>query len=232
MNFVFVDETGDPGTEVSKGASSLFGLTLLSVTDGDYEALKLLLSQVQWLCGTAASIVLGQHSVRALNLLRGLKELARNGIVSASGLYIIKEDYGGRYTKWSDIDVPKTEWTYYLRNYLLRHLLEFHFAAHNVSSEPIDLIVDRVLLTESQRKNTLEYLNSNTAIPLREPFKIPPITFLTVADSQYVGGLEIAHLLADILREYVKGTIPKSLKELSDFIRIEHFVGHQRVNNN
>jgi len=228
VNFVFVDETGDLGNEVSKGASPFFGLSLLSVMERDYKSLQFLLSQVHWLCGTAASIVLGQNPVRALNLLRGLKELARNGIVSASCLYIRKEDYGGRYTKWSDVDVPPSEWKYYLRNYLLRHLLECHFRELNAPNEPVDLIMDRVLLTEEQRRNTLEYLNSNTAIPLRESFKIPPITFLTVADLKYVGGLEIAHLLADILREQVKETISESLKELSDFIRIEHFVGHQK----
>jgi len=228
MNFVFLDETGDPGSNISKGASLYFGMALISVIDKDYETLRRLLAQVHWLCGTAALISLGQHSIRALNLLRGLQELARNGIISASGLYISKECYGGRYTKWSDIDVPSSEWPYYLRNYLLRHLLEFHFAALNTPSEPVDLILDRVLLTESQRKNILEYLNSKTAIPLREPFRIPPITFLTVANSQYVGGLEIAHVLADILREFVKGTISENLKELSNFMRVEHFVGLEK----
>jgi len=228
MNLVFVDETGDPGSKWSKGASPFFGMALISVMDKDYEALKRLLSQVHWLCGTVAPISLGHYSIRALNLLRGLQELARNRIVSASGLYISKECYGGRYTEWSDIDVPSSEWRYYLRNYLLRHLLEFHFSAPDSPSEPMDLILDRVILTESQRKNTLEYLNSKTAIPLREPFRISPITFLTVADSQYVGGLEIAHVLADILREFIKGTISESLKELSDFMRIEHFIGHEK----
>jgi len=228
MNFVFVDETGDPGSEVSKGASSFFGMALISVMDKDYIALRRLLSQVHWLCGTASPISLGQHHVRASNLLRGLQELARNRIVSASGLYIIKECYGGRYMKWSDIDVPSSEWRYYLRNYLLRHLLEFHFAAIDTPSEPMDLILDRVLLTEIQRKNTIKYLNSKTAIPLMEPFKMPPVTFLTVADSQYVGGLEIAHVLSEILKEFIKGTTPESLRELSDFMRIEHFIGHEK----
>lgn len=228
MNFVFVDETGDPGSELSKGTSSFFGMTLISVMDKDYEALQRLLSQVHWLCGTASPISLGANPVRALNLLRGLQELARNRVVSASGLYISKECYGGRYTKWSDIDVPSSGWAYYLRNYLLRHLLEFHFAALETPSEPMDLILDRVLLTEKQRKNTIEYLNSKTAIPLRAPFRIPHVTFLTVADSQYVGGLEIAHVLSDILRGFTKGTIPESLKELSDFMRIEHFIGREK----
>lgn len=228
MNFVFVDETGDPGGKLSSGSTVYFGMALLSVKSEDYEALRRLLSQVHWLCGTATTISLKQSAIRALNLLRGLKELERNGIISASGLYIDKEDYGGRYTKWSDTESEPSEWTYYLRNYLLRHLLEFHFAAIGNLTDPVDLVLDRTILTESQRRNTLEYLNSKTAIPLREPFKIPHIEFLTIADSEYVGGLEIAHVLADILREYIKGTISEIQKEVSDFMRIMHFIGHER----
>jgi len=158
--------------------------------------------------------------------MRGLKELANHGVISASGLYINKEDYGGRYLKWSDVDVPSTEWTYYLRNYLLRHLLEFHFETVSTTDEPIDLVLDRVILTERQRGNTYDYLNSKTEIPLRESFSIPPVEHLTICDSEYVGGLEIAHVLADILTETIKGDIKPEVKAVSDFVRVKHFIGH------
>jgi hypothetical protein len=127
MNYVFVDETGDPGNDIAKGASAHFGMALICIRDENYEAINLLLSQVHWLCGTAKAITLGNKPVRTLNLLRGLQELARNGIISASGLVISKENYGGRYLTWSDSNITPNEWRYYLRNYLLRHLLEFHF---------------------------------------------------------------------------------------------------------
>jgi len=226
VNFVFVDETGDPGSNISKGASLYFGMILLSVQDKDYKALRLLLSQIHWLRGTATSIELRRTYNKSLDLMRGLKELANHGVISVSGLYINKEDYGGRYLKWSDVDVPPTEWTYYLRNYLLRHLLEFHFETVGTIDEPIDLVLDRVVLTERQRGNTYDYLNSETGIPLRESFSIPPVEHLTICDSEYVGGLEIAHVLADILRETIKGAITREVKVVSDFVRVKHFVGH------
>jgi hypothetical protein len=84
MNYVFVDETGDPGSDIARGASAHFGMALICIKDENYEAINLLLSQVHWLCGTAKGITLGNKPVRALNLLRGLQELARNGIISAS----------------------------------------------------------------------------------------------------------------------------------------------------
>ncbi|MBI2852365.1 MAG: hypothetical protein HYX84_04605 [Chloroflexi bacterium] len=229
MNFVFVDETGDPGAEISKGASPYFGMVSLSVRDEHYEAVRLLLAQIHWLCGTAACLELGSSNpIRALNLLRGLRELVRSEIISVSAMYIKKETYGGRYLTWSPPDVPLKEWRYYLRNYLLRHLLEFHFASPGSASEPVDLILDRVILTESQRKNTFDYLNSANSIPLRRKFEIPSIEFLTLADSEYVGGLEIAHVMADVLKEQLKETIISTAKEVADFMKIELFVGDDK----
>jgi len=227
MDFVFVDETGDPGSSVASGASAYFGLALLCVRRDTYEAIRRLLSQIHWLSGTVAAINLGPNPVRALLLLRGLRELVNKGFASASGLFIHKTDYGGRYLEWSDVDTPKSEWPYYLRNYLLRHLLEFHFQRVAEPSESIDLVLDRVMLTESQRQNTLRYLCSETPVPLKQPFSIPKIEHLTIADSDYVGGLEIAHLLAYVLREQAKGTIAQEVASLADFLRIEHFVGHK-----
>ena len=128
MRYVFVDETGDPGDESLRGATTYFGMAAISVTDYNYKALRFLLSQIHWLRGTATSIELRRTYNRSLDLMRGLKELANHGVISASGIYINKEDYGGRYLKWADVEAPQSEWAYYLRNYLLRHLLEFHFS--------------------------------------------------------------------------------------------------------
>ena len=124
--------------------------------------------------------------------------------------------------------MPRTEWTYYLGNYVLRHLLECHFETVGTIDEAIDLVLDRVILTERQRGNTYDYLNSKTEIPLRASFAIPPVEHLTICDSEYVGGLEIAHVLADILKDTIKGAITPEVKVVSDFVRIKHFVGHKK----
>ncbi len=229
MNFVFVDETGDPGSDITKGASAHFGMALICIKDEDYEAFNLLLSQVHWLCGTAKSITLGNKPVRALNLLRGLQELAKNGIISASGLFINKEKYGGRYLTWSDSNINPNEWRYYLRNYLLRHLLEFHFTENKtLLKEPIDLVLDRVMLSQSQYDNIFKYLNGKPDIPLKKPFEISPISYITISDSKYTGGLEVAHLLADILRDQAKGTLYPEIKQEAVFLKISEFIGHPK----
>ena len=84
-------------------------MTAISIIDKEYDNLRLLLSQIHWLRGTATSITLRRTYNKSLDLMRGLKELANHGVISASGLYINKEDYGGRFLKWPDVEVPRSE---------------------------------------------------------------------------------------------------------------------------
>jgi len=73
MLFVFVDETGDPGkrTLLSLGSTPYYGMAAISVSDGDYDALRLLLSQIHWLRGTATTIELRRTYNKSLDLMRG-----------------------------------------------------------------------------------------------------------------------------------------------------------------
>jgi len=229
MIFIFVDETGEPGKRniFSPGSTSYFGLASISIADRDYEALRLLLAQIHWLRGTATTIDSTNH-IWAFNFLRGLKELEAIGLISASALYIDKKDYKGRYLTWSDYNIHKDEWRYYLRNYLLRHLLEYHFNS-SIPNESVELIIDRIPLTESQLENTRNYLNSQTLPKESVPFAIPYIQHLTLPASEYVGGLEVAHLLADVLKRRIQNNIPPLMEELSRFVRTKHFLGEEKV---
>ena len=229
MIFIFVDETGEPGKRniFSPGSTSYFGLAAISIADRDYEALRLLLAQIHWLRGTATTIDSTNH-IWAFNFLRGLKELEAIGLISASALYIDKKDYKGRYLTWSDYNIHKDEWRYYLRNYLLRHLLEYHFNS-SIPNESVELIIDRIPLTESQLENTRNYLNSQTLPKESVPFAIPYIQHLTLPASEYVGGLEVAHLLADVLKRRIQNNIPPLMEELSRFVRTKHFLGEEKV---
>lgn len=227
MDFVFVDETGDPGRET--GRSEYFGYSILQVSSNDYHILHFLISQVCWLCGSAKPMRWGERPYRILNLLRGLKELADSGIITASGLFIQKSRYGGAYLEWADYDIPNSSWPYYLRNYILRHALEFHFTDCNTLDKPVEIILDRVIITEEQKKDTIKYLNSQTTIPLRESFRIPPILHFTLADSEYVHGLWVAHVLADMLRLQIKNDTQPMIEDLSSFMKTLCLLGHNQT---
>ena len=90
MIYVFVDETGEPGKGniFSLGSTPYFGMAIVSILDSDYKALRLLLSQIHWLRGTATSIDLRRTYNKSLDLMRGLKELANHGVILASGIFI------------------------------------------------------------------------------------------------------------------------------------------------
>jgi hypothetical protein len=230
MRFLFVDETGDPGD--AKGSTPYFGFALLEVHSGKYSAIRHLMSQIRWLRGIFGD--LDRLSPKrddnvVANLIRGLSILTVNDIIKVSGIFINKERYEGQYLKWTDKDVKREEWAYYLRNYLLRHLLEFNFEDREMAdNDEIDLILDRVMLNEGQRKNTIAYLNSKTEMRLERKFAIPPVKHLTVASSDYVCGLEIAHILADIVKQKAMSDMSEKYAELTQFIRIKELEGHKQ----
>ena len=221
-----MDDRGDPGKDVSSGATPYFGMALISASRKNYTSIRRLLAQVHWLCGIATPIdVKGGESYRALNLLRGLKELEENGLISASSIYITKASYEGRYLTWSDYDILPNSWPYFLRNYILRHLLEFHFCSEEVLNDPVDLVLDRNVLNEEQLRNTYNYLNSKISPPLLKPFAIPPIQHITLVDSEYVGGIEVTHVLAEMLRRRIQNNITPLMLDLSCFMKVLHFEG-------
>lgn len=226
MLFIFVDETGDPG----KHGSKYFGMALLEVHSDSYKATEGLVSAYRLLSGMFAELKeLPQQYIVGVNLLRGIASLAEVNLVEASGLYINKGQYGGCYLTWSDYGIPESEWAYYLRNYLLRHLLEFHFTSKTALNGEVDLVLDRIKLTEQQRANTLSYLNSEIEIPLKQPFRIPRIEHLTIADSKYVGGLQIAHILAGLVNSSANDEVSgDQLELLNKFFKIKEFIGHKK----
>jgi len=222
-----VDETGDSGS--AKGASDFFGYSILQVSSNDYHILHLLISQVCWLCGNAKPMRFTERPYRILNLLRGLKELADNDIILASALYIQKSDYCGRYLDWADFNISPDKWSYYLRNYILRHALEFHFSTCDDLSAPIEIVADRFVVPEEHKQESQRYFNSQTPTPLKERFRIPPVSHLVLADSHYIHGIQVAHVLADMLKLKIKDNITAQLAELSSFMRTQHFIGEHRT---
>jgi hypothetical protein len=215
-DFIFIDETGDPG---ALGGSKHFGMALLHVQADSYEAVRRLLATIRWSMSLFTEIKAGPSRRSAQRILEGLEVLAEEGLVRATGLCLTKERYGGRYLSWCEAPIPPAQWALFLRHYLLRHLLEYHFSYGTVPAQ-IDLVLDRVSLSEAQRLNLLQYLAGSRTRPLR----IPRIEQLTVADSKYVGGLQIAHVLAEVVREVADGSA-QATEAASGFISLASFIG-------
>jgi hypothetical protein len=219
--FIFVDETGDTGVA---GGSVHFGMALLHVKASDYESVRKLLATIRWAFSLYSEIKLGTDKRPAQRLLEGLGVLSHEDLVRASGLCLVKEHYLGRYLSWCDLRVRRDEWSLYLRNYLLRHLLETHFAQASADG-PIEVILDKVSLSEPQRANLLAYLSDDATIPRSAAFNLPPIESITIADSRYVGGLQVAHVLAEVVKDVACDKLPNSASELVSFLSLSSFLG-------
>lgn len=228
MNFIFIDETGDVGKE---GGTRYFGYGLLHVKDDNYFVIRQLLSQIRWLHGVfgdLSRITSKTDNNTVKGILRALASLSEKNHIICTGLYINKSSYGGRYLEWSESAIPQKLMTYRLRNYLLRHLLEFHFGHEDVPKTATDIILDRVELSESQRIETFNYLNSRTVRPLEKPFALPEITHLTIADNEYICGLELAHILADVVKKKAEAKLSVEYSKFVEFIRMKEFIGHKK----
>jgi len=224
-HFVFVDETGDLGLK----GTQVYGYGVLEVAASDYGKIRAILAEERWRFRLYRDFELKPAARPVTNVLMQLQELAECGKVFASGLYINKARYGGSYLTWSDIRRAKrSQWVHRLRNYLLRHALEFHYSSRRIDESTIDLVLDRIAISRDQQRNLEDYIMSRKAIQLREPFRLPNIDYVTISDSSYTGGLQLAHLIAELLKKCASDSLEPELRELVGFIRIVEFLGHAK----
>ncbi len=228
-HFVFVDETGDLGL----GGTPHFGFGILELKADSYESLRELLAEERTRVGLYRKFEVDSRHQLGRALLQKLSQLSEIDIVHASGLYIHKVRYRGRYLSWFDSDarlvkLGKPEASHRLRNYLLRQSLEHRFSLdEEVGAKSIHLVLDRISINRRQRTEMEDYLVS-TPPHLQRPFRFPPIALFVISDSRYTGGLQLAHLVADIVKEHAKhprGTIDAGV---SGFVRVTEFLGSRR----
>ena len=221
-HFVFVDETGDLG---QKG-TDYYGYGIVEVPVSQYARIRQILAEERWRFRLYRDFELDPSSRPAVNVLTQLRELAEWDIISVSGFYINKGRYRGRYLTWSEIKrLNRRQWPHRLRNYLLRKALETHYSTVDIEGRSIDLVLDRIAVNSLQRQNLEDYIKSRKDIPLREPFKLPRIDYVTISDSSYTGALQVAHLVADIVKKSATHSLSPQEMDLARFVRLSEFLG-------
>lgn len=219
---MFVDETGDLGPK----GSGYYGYGVFEVAAADYGQIRRLLAEARVRYGLYRDLELDLRRQPLMGIFSQLKELAAQDVVRCSGLYIDKHRYGGRYLTWSDVDfAQKSDWAHHLRNYLLRVALEHHYEPYGVEGRSIDLVLDRIAVNVEQHRNLEDYLANRPTVPRREPFRLPRLEYLTISDSQYTGALQIAHVVADVVKRYARMIIPADNSAPIEFIRVSAFLG-------
>ena len=187
-DFLFIDESGDPGT-----FSPYYILGLLHVTDLSIKNLNLHLGAMRYFGSVKRELKSSRITCEQREqLLRILRDAHDHTFVRASAIYLTKNEYQGIYLtdRPDQIHDPSR-----FQNLMLRRLLEHHFTVYKPQSQEVELIVDRFFTSEAVEGRMRLYLRHD------RHGKLPSFLHITQADSRYVELLQIADWIAGAVKE-------------------------------
>lgn len=217
--FVFADDVGDPGPE----GTTHFGYALIGVRSEDLRHLTEM---------RARSRVRSQsfHEAKAGDVessgfqgqIERIAKLVEHSRVIAAFVSITKGRYSGPWLR-DGVDsrgnrVPAD--LNFLRNYLVRKGLDLLFDGVAGTEATLDLVLDRVGLSDAQVLNLGRYLRGE--FNQHGPFDFPAPTHVTHADSRYVEGLQVADHVAKLSHRIARVEDCEAQRALSrPFLRMQ-----------
>ena len=210
--YLFIDESGDPGYILLDRASSKHYAELALQLNGDSLS-DVIAHIINW------KYVLGKlyetkdlpKGEQCKRYLAPILELHRQGKLKCSCVHLFKDRYTGPYLK---PELPTGHEPLYFRNFIHKELLEHHFTqfpiTHNVG---INLIFDDYRIPFEEVRNTEDYLQNN--------WNLPAFKRIIHDDSIPNLALQLTSQLVRIVNGIVLGTIDKERKELLSFIALK-----------
>lgn len=211
-DFIFIDESGDPGE-----ATEYFIVGLLHLTDESMKKINIHLGAFRYF----ATIKKEMKSTRLTKMQKEqlcniLKlSLTENVFIRASVVYVRKDDYEGNYLfdKFGySRDATK------FRHFITRKLLEFHFKENKVQSDEIELVIDRFHSSEFKEKQLKKYLRS------KEFERIPPLLHIIQADSRYVELLQVVDWITGTVKERFFVHSDRNFNGLFECIKVKKII--------
>ncbi|MCH8825783.1 MAG: DUF3800 domain-containing protein [Chloroflexi bacterium] len=202
-DYIFVDESGDPGYRVDDSSGRLLSsgyyvAAALHLCDDSFPDLNAHVAAFRYYSRMSRELKLPPEKEEFGRLLDPIRMMAEGGKnIWSSAVYLDKYRYNGRYLKPGGIR-PQNPIRF--RNHILRCLLEHHFQKYPLRSHHYDLVLDRVEITKEETENLQNYLAGN--------YNIPTPTNITHASSIYVEGLQIVHHIANGYKNVVTGSEP------------------------
>ncbi len=204
-DFLFIDESGDPGE-----LTNYYIVGLIHLTDESLKRINIHLGAFRYF--GVIKRELKSHRLtklqkeQILNILR--LPLENNIFVKASAVYVDKKEYKGPYLKEKKPN--------HFRNLIIRKLLEFHFSLNKPQSNEIEIIIDRCYSSETQELKLRKYLRDNTKD------KLPHFLHVIQADSRYIELLQIADWISGIVKEkYFTHPQRSYLKEFLKYVKVK-----------
>jgi hypothetical protein len=188
--FLFVDESGDPGPE----GDPTYILACIHVDLNTLSAVQAHLVNFRYHHGVKGELkswggLLKKHPTQITrSLLRFLLEITGPDGVRASANWLDKQTYiqnGGPH-------LNRATPTHWFQNYQLRRLLGRHQARHHWGDNT-DLVLDRWSMTANHETNLNNYLKGKCGFS-------PPPHHVTVTDSAYVPLIDLVDMYTKLVR--------------------------------
>ncbi|MEF3692138.1 MAG: DUF3800 domain-containing protein [Candidatus Moraniibacteriota bacterium] len=211
-DFIFLDESGDPGN-----FTDYYITGLIHVTDLSLKKLNIHLGALRYFGGVRNELKsTSLNQLQKEHLLDVLKISMHDGnFVKASAVFVNKKNYKGNYLE--DNELYKKD-PIKFRHFVLRRLLEFHFSKEKAQSREIELVVDRFHSDESKEQQLRNYLRDIRITTL------PEFIHIIQADSRYVEMLQIADWISGSVKEKFFVHKERNFNDLFSYIKVDEIV--------
>jgi hypothetical protein len=195
--YLFLDESGDPGT--APGNNPIYLLAGLHVTKAGLDALRVHLAcfryqhQVSKEFKSWGSLLKDQPTTQLKAFVETLATLTADGLVQGTVNWLHKPSYLANQGPYLGRGQSQEFRSFQLRLLLTRH------RARGYWSDNLDVVLDRWNMTEERYLNLRQYVKAKIWDLEPRPAHV------TVADSDYVEGLQIADMYARFARRVVEG---------------------------
>lgn len=207
-DFLFIDESGDPGS-----FSDYYILAVIHLTDLSLKDINLHLGAMRYFGNIRREMKSGRLSKEQKERLTAILSTVNDQcFVRASAVYIEKKDFEGAYLK----DKPGYPQSFNkFKNLMLRRLLEVHFGRGKPQTNEIELVIDRFQLNETLEQQMRNYLR------IDKHKILPAFIHITQADSRYVELLQIADWISGAVKEKFFTDKDRNFGDLFSVVHVE-----------
>ena len=209
-DFIFIDESGEPGEE-----TSYYIQGLLHVTDKSLKKINIHLGALRYFGNIRAELKSTKLNKLQKEKLLDILEcsVGDNDFVKASSVFVNKENYTGKYLR-EKLGVPKD--TARFEHFIMRRLLESHFQENKPQSNEIEIVIDRFHSSELKEQQMRNYLRRLSSLGV-----LPKFLHIIQADSRYIELLQVTDWIAGSVKEKIFTHPNRKYGDLFKYIKIK-----------
>lgn len=207
-DFLFIDESGEPGN-----ATDYYILGLIHVTDDSLKVLNTQLGAFRYFGGITKELKSTRLNPKQKELLQNILKFCTHDsvFIRTTVVSIRKSDFTGPYLE-DKMGYSKNAKKF--RHFVLRRLLETHFAETETQSSEVEIVVDRFHSSEIDENMLRSYLRVD------KHNRLPNFLHIIQADSRYVELLQIADWATGVVKESKFTHTDRDYSELLEMIRL------------